>query len=175
MHIIIDIGHANLTGARGNGHEEHEESRLTANTLANSLRCAGHAVTILDFPQKNNRDDLNATIEAANNMKADLGISLHMDAADNPSAHGAHVCYLSTTGSQVATFIAGRICPVMPGRANRTVKRTDLAVLKHTRAPWVLVELGFITNKADLALVQHNRKELADLITAAIQDWQDSK
>lgn len=174
MHIILDIGHAQGTGARGHGHEEHAESVETGKVLRAALQQRGHKVTILDFPEKSNREDLNATIEAANAMKADLGISLHMDASDNGSAHGAHVCYLSRTGSQVATFIAGRLCGMLPGRSNRTVKRPDLAVLKHTRAVWVLVELGFITNAGDLELVQGKRQELAEQIAAGVQDWEES-
>ena len=171
MHIIIDIGHASGTGARGNGAEEHEESVLTAAALANALRARNHEVTVLDFPELPNRADLNATIAAANNMRAALGISLHMDASENPSAHGAHVCYTTSSGSRAATCIANRICDMLPGRAGRTVKRTDLAVLNKTRAVWVLVELGFITNSGDLAVVREHRALLAEKIAAGVSDY----
>ena len=38
----------------------------------------------------------------------------------------------------------------MPGRASHVVHRTNLGVLKRTKWRWVLIELGFITNKYDV-------------------------
>lgn len=150
-HIIIDIGHANNTGARGHGQEEHDLCAKVAKRLASELGIAGQRVTVLDYPDKSNADDLNKTIAAANALSnVTFGISLHMDASDNASAHGGHVCYASAKGAQLAAAIAKTLAEYMPGRANSTVKRTNLAVLNRTRAPWVLIELGFITNERDI-------------------------
>lgn len=171
MHIIIDIGHANGTGARGNGAEEHAESRETAAALRRALVSRGYCVTLLDFPEQTNRADLNHTIAAANAMSAALGISLHMDAAATPAACGAHVCYISPRGETAARCIAPQICPVLPGRTAQIVRRTDLAILNRTMHPWVLVELGFITNAADLATVQTRRAELAERMAEGIATY----
>ena len=174
-HIIIDIGHARGTGARGNGLEEHARCELIAAHLSDNLRAAGYAVTVLDYPDRTNSADLVATVKAANGISnAAFGISLHMDAASkvvgyvdavdedgipykkpiiaaDPEPHGAHVCYVSATGKRMAECIAMFLCPLLPGRANKTVKRSDLYILKNTRAPWVLCECGFITHRGDAA------------------------
>lgn len=189
-HIIFDIGHARRTGAAAWGREEHEEAAALAAELRLKGEGAGFAVTVLDFPEKTNRADLNATIEAANAMKADFGISLHFDCATqrvqsgtdeegeplynefpDTRARGAHVCYLSDQGKRMAGFIAARLCALLPGRAQRTVYRNDLAVLKHTRAPWALVECGFITSPADMNFVTHNREAVAAAIIGGIADY----
>lgn len=158
-HFILDIGHANGTGARSldNKHEEHNLCTRIVAEVRTMLASKGHTVTVLDFPEKNNTQDLNSTITAANALtNVACGISFHMDAAEPASAKGAHVCYYSTNGQKVATAIANKLITILPGRANKTVKRDNLAVLKKTKPTWVLVECGFITNPHDCMLaVEH--------------------
>lgn len=167
-HIIIDIGHARNTGAVGSGLQEHTRCGQIAGHLRAKLEAAGYMVTVIDFPDKDNRADLVATAEAANRLPCTFGISLHMDAATqavdvvdedgdhvtrwvaNPKPSGAHVCYVSATGKRIAESIARYLCTLLPGRAERVQKRTDLYILTHTRAPWVLCECGFITNPGDV-------------------------
>ena len=150
-HIVLDIGHANGTGARGNGKEEHAGCVPIVKLVAQKLRKKGHTVTVIDFPTSTNAVDLNKTIQAANKLgSVSIGISFHMDASSNASAHGGHVCYISTSGKKAAEIIAGELCEYMPGRAQKTVRRTNLGVLKRTKWRWVLIELGFITNKYDV-------------------------
>lgn len=168
-HIIIDIGHARGTGARGCGMEEHARCEIIANFLAARLRNDGYAVTVLDYPDSTNREDLVATVKAANGIsRAAFGISLHMDAAEEEEAHGAHVCYVSNTGKRMAESIAKWLCTLLPGRASKTVKRGDLYILKHTRAPWVLVECGFITNPEDAATAP---QVVAECIAAGVRHY----
>ena len=173
-HIIIDSGHANGTGARGNGQEEHNLCVKVANQLATALRSKGHKVTGIDFPTLSNAADLNQTISKANSLEnVSLGISLHMDASSNASARGGHVCYISTAGYIAAKAIASELCEYMPGRAQETVKRTNLAVLKRTKWRWVLIELGFITSKLDIKKLMDDpnthENELKPLIDALVK------
>lgn len=186
-HIIIDIGHARGTGARGCGMEEHARCEIIATFLAARLRNDGYAVTVLDYPDSSNGEDLVATVKAANGIsRAAFGISLHMDAASrpveetdedgellvwnepNPEPHGAHVCYVSNTGKRMAESIARWLCTLLPGRASKTVKRGDLYILKQTRAPWVLVECGFITNPEDAATEPY---QIAECIAAGVRHY----
>lgn len=169
-HILIDIGHANGTGARGQGREEHSESVQLEAALNLAFKTDGYRVTTLDFPDLSNTADLTATIAAANNLRADFGISLHMDCSDNPAAHGAHVCYYSGAGKRMAECIARHLCPLLPGRAEQIVRRPGLAVLNSTRAPWVLVEVGFISNTADVDIATH-RATIARAIVAGVNDY----
>lgn len=118
MKIAIDIGHANNTGSRGNGLEEHAVAVTIAECLAPMLQKLGAKVDVIDFPGMSNAQDLNATIKAANEGGYDFGISLHCDASDNPQAHGAHVCFYpgSVKGSRLAMCIAEPLSRLLPGR-----------------------------------------------------------
>lgn len=168
--IIIDIGHANGTGAKSMGYEEHETCCAIARYLREYLESAGHTVTIIDYPEMSNRDDLTATIRKANAMadQTDFGISLHCDCSDNKEAHGGHVCYVSGTGRRIAANIASHLCELMPGRADKIVRRRGLQILNQTRAPWVLVECGFISNEHDRAILTRRPQDVARAIAAGI-------
>lgn len=171
MKIVIDPGHANGTGATGNGLEEHAVVKVIAGHLAEMLERRGHIVDILDFPERSNRDDLNATIKAANAGGYDIGISLHCDASDNPDAHGAHVCYTSTAGRTLAQCIASLLIKILPGRSQSIVRRTDLAILNQTRPVWVLAECGFITNKCDAEIMRYEPAAIALMIAYGVDDF----
>lgn len=173
-HYIIDIGHANGTGARSleadpkYRDEEHDLCTKIGAELHKLLNKCGSTATIIDFPTMNNSQDLNATITEANKIKADLGISIHMDAASTETPRGAHVCYYSTTGKKYAEKIAPRLTQLLPGRASSVVLRTDLAVLKKTKWPWVLIECGFITNPHDRAIAKDHPEWIAEAIANSL-------
>lgn len=156
MNIALDIGHANATGATGNSLQEHTVCTAIAEHLAHLLRQAGHTPTIYDYPTLTNRQDLNATITAINNSPADLAVSLHCDCSENINARGAHICYVSGTGYRIARAVATPLCTLLPGRAEQTVLRTNLAILTRTHCPAILCECGFISNPAD-AQIQRNQ------------------
>lgn len=149
--------------------EEHARCEIIATFLAARLRNDGYAVTVLDYPDSTNSADLVATVKAANGIsRAAFGISLHMDAASRPEPHGAHICYVSNTGKRMAESIARWLCTLLPGRASKTVKRGDLYILKQTRAPWVLVECGFITNPED---AETEPRQIAECIAAGVRHY----
>lgn len=179
--IAIDIGHASGTGTRVNGADEHDESVHNAailKTILESYTADRFEVDIIDFPAENNTGDLNKTIHAINAGHYDLAISLHCDSSTNPSARGAHVCHHRTYhadgsytdspgGKALAKEIAARLCPIMPGRANKIQARPDrdlnlssLAILRQTTPTAVLVETGFLSNPEDLERIRALRYEL---------------
>lgn len=171
MKIALDIGHASGTGARGNGLEEHAVAKEITRYLSGTLRLLGHTVTVIDYPEVGNLCDLNATIREANRGDFDFGISIHCDCSDNPNAKGAHVCYMSTGGKRLADAIAYRLCSLMPGRADKVVKRDNLAVLKQTKAVWVLCECGFISNEHDAAYMRDVPQSISQQIVLGIGDY----
>lgn len=186
MRIAIDIGHSTRTGTIINGADEHEESVHNASVLKNILEHYGCTVDIIDFPHTTNTADLAATIKAINTGNYALVVSLHCDSAHTPAARGSHVCYNrtyrqngsytdSTRGKKLAQEIASRLCPIMPGRANKIQPRPDkdlnlssLAILRQTIPPAVLVEVGFLSNAEDLERIRALRQELMSSIAQGI-------
>ena len=174
--IAIDVGHADGSGARGNGLEEHAMCMVIAEELKECLegfRLQRFSAEVIDFPEKGNSGDLVATVKAVNAGGYDACVSLHMDASDNDAARGAHVCYVSSNGKRMAKEIALRLCGQLPGRAKQVVQRTDLYVLRKTQPVAVLVECGFITNYGDAKWVKEHVTEVARAIALGVAAYFD--
>lgn len=172
MRIAIDIGHANKTGAVGNGLEEHEEAKGIAKELKSLLEGRGDVVFEIDFPELSNKEDLRKTIERANSLTLDFGISLHCDCSGNALARGSHAIYYPTSrlGKKLSDAIGNELSKILKGRADTSIPRKNLAVLKETRCPWILIECGFLTNKHDAKIIKNNKREIATAILNGIND-----
>jgi N-acetylmuramoyl-L-alanine amidase len=180
MHILLDIGHADGTGAQGNGLEEHAVATTIVAQLKPMMEGQGYKVTVLDYPNLTNTQDLNRTVKEANiiyHAEADrsqiIGISIHCDCSDNAEAHGGHVCYhpASTKGKAIAQAIAQPLAQLLPGRAETTVAHKWLYVLNGTSAPWVLCECGFISNAHDAQIQRDDPGSIAQAIAKGINDY----
>ena len=105
-----------------------------------------------------NTTSLQARVQDANRWGADYFISLHTNSAANAAASGSEAfSYAPDTagyrlGSDILTAMTNAT-----GLRNRGMKvRPGLYVLRRTRMPAVLVEMGFITNPGDAALMDQN-------------------
>ncbi len=190
MFIGIDVGHATGTGAVCGVYDEHEINVELAGKLAAVLAGQGQDVEVYDYPSLSNTADIKATIAAVNADNPDCLISLHCDCASkvvgyerdedgnevevygpNPAARGAHVCYVSKAGGKLAACIARRLCALLPGRAESTVKRGNLAILNQTRCVTALCESGFVTSDEDMAVVTGRMDEVAEAIARGVMDY----
>ena len=169
MKIYIDQGHNPVNpnaGAEGNGLREQDVTYTVGKLLARELESAG-IETKLSRPSAetqlgtSNATSLAARTNEANAWGADYFISIHTNASDVQSASGseAFVYSLGSTASALAGNILYALA-VSTGLTNRGVRqRPSLYVLRKTRMPAVLVEIGFITNPYDASLMA-NRPEL---------------
>ncbi len=142
--------------------QEHKVTLLAAYCLRDELARLGHRAIMTRFTERAldpaKGTDLAKRCRISNEAGADCFVSLHCNAATDPAANGWEVfhCAGSARGKALAEAIhqavqtAGIVRPVV-GLRDRGVKIGDLYVLKNTRAPAVLVELGFVSNEADEA------------------------
>ena len=167
--IYIDQGHNPVnpnSGAEGNGYREQDLVYEIGVRTAEILRAAGQDVRLSrPTPQTqlgtSNASSLAARVNDANAWGADYFISLHANASEIPTASGseAFVYQLDTTAEALAENILTQIA-ITTGLPNRGVfARPTLYVLRRTSMPATLVELGFITNAYDAALMA-NQPEL---------------
>lgn len=136
------------TGANG-FKSETDLNRKVGNRFIEMLKEKGH--TVYDDTVDKSNNDLADICKKANSHKVDLFISLHLNAFSNQSANGVETYYYngSNTGKSYATKVQNELVKNV-GWYNRGVKTANFYVLRNTKAPAILVELGFCTNKNDM-------------------------
>ncbi|MBR4880729.1 MAG: N-acetylmuramoyl-L-alanine amidase [Clostridia bacterium] len=165
--IFIDQGHNPRNpnaGAEGQGLREQDLTYEIGRRLALLLAADPNYEVMLSRPSPEtqlgttNAESLRARVDMANNWGADYFISLHANASSITSASGSEG-YVYSLGGAAEQF-AGNILTGLSditGLPDRGVfARPSLYVLRRTRMPATLIELGFITNPGDAALMSEN-------------------
>lgn len=165
--IFIDQGHNPVNpnaGAEGNGFREQDITYDIGVRLAYLLRQNPNFDVRLsrNSPTEqlgtSNASSLAARVNAANSWGADYFISLHTNASAITSASGCEGYVYSAYGQ--AFGFSEAICAGLSrqtGLQNRGVfTRPSLYVLRRTAMPATLIEMGFITNPSDAALMVNN-------------------
>lgn len=164
--IYIDQGHNPRnpnSGAEGSGYREQDLVYEIGILTANLLRSRGQEVRVSrSTPETqlgtSNATSLAARVNDANSWGADYFISLHANASSVESASGSEGLVYSTQSAAVplAESIL-RELNTATGLPNRgIVPRPGLYVLRRTRMPATLIELGFITNAYDANLMANS-------------------
>lgn len=91
--------------------------------------------------------------ELANKMKANIFVSIHINAAGSPQARGIETFSYrnSTKGSALRDVVHQKVMDAVDRDkwVNRGLKEAGFYVLKHTQMPAALIECGFVTNVHD--------------------------
>lgn len=168
MKIAIDPGHAgrNIDPGAVNpntGLQEADVALIISRLVEQYLIGVGQEVrlTRTQWAQPES-DRLGYRTELANNWGADVFVSLHCNSAATPSAKGYEVWTSpgNTRGDLLATCIYNQIAGEFPDRTGRTDyydgdpdKEARFYVLMNTDAPACLVEMAFISNNEEAALL----------------------
>ena len=180
--IYVDQGHNPVNpnaGAEGNGLREQNITYRIGQELATLLRADPNFEVRLSRPSADTQlgNSLNSSLQArvgdANAWGADYFISLHTNASEITSATGTEAFVYSRTGQAypLAEDIVRGVTDVT-GLPNRgTFVRSGLYVLRKTAMPAVLLELGFITNPGDAALMNQNPQLFAQGVYQGIKAY----
>ena len=168
MKVFINPGHdvALDSGAVNPvyGTRACDVARDAGKMLTRYLETAGCEVRTLQ------NDDLGLVCETSNEWGADIFVSLHCNAF-NTQARGTETLYKSFNGQRLANDIQSQIIHSI-NTVDRGVKeRQDLWVLNGTDATAVLVEMAFIDNDEDLALLNNDLDTIVRAIARGITDF----
>ena len=168
MKFCIDPGHGGYDpGAVGpSGLKEKDVTLSVALLLAQELKAAGQEVILTrdsDNTPWDPDDDLWARCNIANQFGANVFISIHANAAGSPQGKGMEVYTTKgqTGADPIAESIADSMIAAFPGLVFRADmsdgdkdKEANYYVLVKTNMPAVLVELAFISNPTEEALLR---------------------
>ena len=150
MHICIDPGHSGPyePGAVYDGITEAELAMSIARYAGSTLGRWGHSVFYTRDGDIDS-DLLRPRVALANRRRADLFVSIHINAAVNQAASGAEVYHYpgSIDGYRLATHVD--LAFTTRGIPTRGIKSAPFYVLEKTAMPAILVECGFLSNGDD--------------------------
>lgn len=182
--IFIDQGHNPQNpnaGAEANGLREQDITYEVGIRLAELLRGNPRFEVRLsrNSPTEqlgtSNATSLAARVNAANSWGADYFISLHCNASVITEASGSEA-YVYSVGS-AAYYLGEQILAGLnyaTGLPNRGVRTNpNVYVLRRTRMPAVLVEMGFLTNPYDAERLSSDPQSFARGIYDGILDYLD--
>ncbi len=109
---------------------------------------------------------LKARSAIANRYRHAVFVSIHFNAHTNYRYHGVETYYYGEQGKRLAAHIHLRLLSKLKIRNRDTRQRKDLAVLRLTQCPAVLVECGYISNPYERRRAQ--RKSYQDSCAEAI-------
>ena len=179
--VYIDQGHNPVNpnaGAEGSGYREQDIVYNIGVILSRILEENGFETRLSrNSPTEqignSNLSSLATRVNEANAWGASYFISLHTNASANPSAGGSEALVYrnGTTSSRLAASILEQL-NLSTGLQNRgVVARPGLYVLRKTKMPAVLVELGFITNPAEATLMADSPRLFAGGIANGLIDF----
>lgn len=163
MRIVINAGHTKIGKGLGAYKylNESRETRRIAYHLLYLLTQTNHEVIPAIYDVSSN--NLKEAVTLSNNKCADLFISIHLNAGGGEGVE----CYTwKGEKSSAAQNICSNIAAL--GFRNRGIKDgSGLYVIKHTKAPAILVECCFVDSKADAD--KYNAFKIAEAIYKAIK------
>jgi N-acetylmuramoyl-L-alanine amidase len=181
MKIFINPGHAPNgnpdPGAVGpSGLRESDVAADVGATVAEFLQEAGCETLVYQS------DGLQDICDQANAWGADAVVSIHCNSfSDTSTGMEIYTSRGYTQADGLATLIMNQMSgdfPQLPVRADWSDgdidKESGLYVLIHTEAPAVLVELAFISNPSEEAILasDEGKRIFAAAIARGITDWQ---
>lgn len=183
MKINIHAGHnpdgKTACGAVGILKESTQARAIVKETIA-ILKAAGHTVYDCTCSNGTSQSDvLSKIVKKCNAHDVDIDVSVHLnsgagDQKGNGKTTGAEV--LIAASDSKAKAAAERTVKEIAslGFKNRGIKtRPDLYVLKHTKAPAMLIESCFVDDKDDAKLF--NAKKIAQAIAKGITGKETQK
>ena len=149
--IVIDPGHGGKDpGAVYAGYKEKDIVLPIALYLGGFLSHTSEANLKINCVYTRTADiyvPLRDRVFIANSVKADAFISIHLNASPKHNARGEEIWIYpdSIESAKLADSIATYIDEIVPGRF-RGVKKGNFYVLRKTKMPAVLIEVGFLDN-----------------------------
>lgn len=180
--IFVDQGHGPggvNGGAEANGLVEQDITYNVGVYLRNLLESDGRFDVMLS---RNSPDEIIGTdtlsslqqrVRMANEWGANYFISLHTNANDNPAINGSEVYVYSmwSEAYNMAEYILNSIVNNVGTKYNGVRLNPSLYVLRYTRMPAMLIELGYLTNTGDAQKLRDNRYGFAYAIYLGLLEY----
>jgi N-acetylmuramoyl-L-alanine amidase len=184
--IVVDAGHGGVdTGASRQGVLEKDINLAIALEVRDILQSQGFHVVLTRAKDTElsglcdnskvrgrYRRDLSARVEAIGKSGADLFVSIHANVSSEAKRRGIE-CYFAPfeESKKLALAIEAQLGLMAP--ISQKAKGGNFFVLRRSKVPAALIEVGFITNQEEQILLQdlEYQRKLAESIVKGILEY----
>jgi len=171
--VVIDAGHGGHDRGGGPGQRIPEKPYTldVAKRLQSILSGAGYRTIMTrsgDYFV-----GLGGRCAIANRQSDAIFVSVHFNSAPREGADGIETYYYTGRSGNLAAAVHREVVRAA-GTENRGVRRRGFYVIRNTRIPSILCELGFLTNRAEAKRISGStahRQKLAEAIARGIRAW----
>jgi N-acetylmuramoyl-L-alanine amidase len=173
--IVVDAGHGGHDGgARGSFHREKDLCLQMIQQFGRSLAAQG--ASVIFTRRSDDYVSLETRCAIANRSNADLFISIHLNStvpSKRNTVSGTETYWRNSVRSlRLARALHRRVVRAV-GKADRGVRNRSFHVIRETKMPSVLLEIGYINNTSDEQLLASPafHKRLAATLTRGVLDY----
>jgi len=151
--VIIDPGHGGRqSGAVSISGTYEKDFNLAVSLKVQALLQQHEDIQTVITRQDDTELSLQQRVEMAELNQADIFVSIHGNKFTTPDPNGIETLYSRIESKTLADMLHTHILPVT-GLKDRGVKMVSLHVTRETTMPAVLLELGFMSNPSDEAIM----------------------
>ena len=173
--FVIDAGHGGFDKGSNNGNIVESEYSLE---LAQKIQQLAKKKNINVILTRDGNDflDLQSRVDKMHELNPELIISLHLNNAMNNSLKGAEVfikkdntdSHTEKIGTELAQLVS------INSIENRGLKKANFKILRDSKVPTFLIELGFASNPTDAETLKsaYHKNQLAEKIVQFLENYQ---
>jgi len=151
--VVLDAGHgARDSGAVGVTGKYEKTFNLAVVLKAAALLRKEANIDVVLTRSDDTFLELKERAAIANNLKADLFVSVHANSGGSSSVSGTETYYQRESSKALASVMHKYLVKAT-GLSNRGVRYGNFHVIRETKMPAVLLEVGYLSNKGDEALL----------------------
>lgn len=151
--VVLDAGHgAKDSGAVGVTGKYEKNFNLAVILKAAELLKQENKIDVVLTRSDDTFLELKDRAAIANNLKADLFISVHANSSGSSAASGTET-YYQREASKALANVMHKYLVQATGLSDRGVRYGNFHVIRETTMPAVLLEVGYLSNKNDEALL----------------------
>ncbi|MCD1258148.1 N-acetylmuramoyl-L-alanine amidase [Paenibacillus athensensis] len=184
--VLLDVGHGGIdSGTLFGKYEEKDMNLAIAKKTYKLLRKKGYRVILnrdSDYALSDDntwssgnrhKKDLAQRSGLANTVRPKMMLSLHVNWSGKPAVRGPVMIYQNQSDSILLAHLLQQSLNKLYGTSEPPMLGRTYYVLRHTKCPTVIVEMGFITNRADRKLLNdsHGQNQIAEAIGSAVEHY----
>lgn len=175
--VVLDAGHGGSDPGAGAENYKIKESKLALKMLLYLKEMLEEStdIKVLCTRTEDVRLELYQRVELALGTDADLFISFHCNAAESKSRNGSEVLYNKLQGPEddfnsrdFAILCLDNLVEALGTKRNGIVDRQDLHIVRRATMPVALLEVAYLSNANNLALLKDDEKLKA--VAASVYD-----